>query len=85
MPGYIQNSKKKQEDALSYQLVPDKNPDLKNMIASVEDALEGAFWINDSSIVQYIPVNGLPTGKYYSDTPRVEILIVPIRLYKEMD
>jgi Holliday junction resolvase RusA-like endonuclease len=80
MPKYIMNSKQKKEAALKFELLPDKKPDLKNLIASVEDALEGVFYINDSSIVTYIPIDGLPTGKYYSITPRVEIVLAPIRV-----
>ena len=81
IPKYIANNKTKLEAALNFTLLPAKKPDLKNLIASVEDALEGVFYINDSSIVAYIPVNGLPSGKYYSHTPRVEIVIVPLRSF----
>ena len=78
IPKYISNSKTKFQQALKYELLPGKKPDLKNLVASVEDALEGIFYINDSCIVAYVPVNGLPTGKYYSVTPRVEVLITPL-------
>jgi Holliday junction resolvase RusA-like endonuclease len=81
IPKYISNNKSKLDAALNYELLPAKKPDLKNLVASVEDALEGVFYINDSSIVAYIPVNGLPTGKYYSKTPRVEIVLLPLRSF----
>ena len=81
IPQYISNSKKKLEQALSLQLVPAVKPDIKNLVASLEDAMEGIFYINDSSIVGYIPVDGLPIGKYYSKTPRVEVVLVPRNAY----
>jgi len=85
MPAYIVNSKRKYQDALSFKLLPDKKPDVKNLVASVEDALEGVFWKNDSCIVQYIGLNNLPFGKYYGETPRIEIVIIPIRLLHKGD
>lgn len=78
MPKYITKYPKKVAAALAYEILPAKKPDIKNLVASVEDALEGVFYINDSSIIGYINVNGLPTGKYYSEVPRIEIVIVPI-------
>lgn len=78
MPKYISNNRAKREAAINFELLPDKKPDIKNLIASVEDALEGVFYVNDSSIVAYINNNGLPTGKYYSTTPRIEVALVPL-------
>lgn len=48
-------------------------PDTSNLIKSIEDGCQGVLWVNDTAIVDYGTVDGLPTGKHYSDTPRVEI------------
>lgn len=68
-------SKTKKELALSHQIRPITKPDIKNLIANVEDALNGLFWIDDARVVSYVDIDGLATGKYYSETPRIEILI----------
>lgn len=78
MTKVILNSKKKTELALSRQLLPTTKPDMKNLLASIEDAFKGIFWLDDAQIVQYIPVDGIPYGKYYSDSPRIEVLIRPL-------
>jgi Holliday junction resolvase RusA-like endonuclease len=67
-------SKKKTAAALAGRIVPTTKPDLKNYIAGIEDALEGIVYVNDSQIYRY----GEMTGKYYSDTPRVEIILEEI-------
>jgi len=74
----ILNSKRKTELALSRQLLPTTKPDMKNLLASMEDAFKGIFWLDDAQVVQYIPVDGIPYGKYYGDTPRIEVLIRPL-------
>lgn len=48
-------------------------PDTSNLIKSIEDGCQGVLWVNDTAIVDYGTVDGLPTGKHYSDTPRVEV------------
>lgn len=63
-------SKKKKEMALSGELRPVKKPDLKNIIAGIEDALEKVIYENDSQIVEYGA-----SGKWYGDPPRVEVEI----------
>lgn len=78
IPKYISNNKKRYARALSLDLVPITKPDIKNMIASLEDALSELFWLDDNQVVQYISVDGLPTGKYFSDQPRIEVAIVPL-------
>jgi Holliday junction resolvase RusA-like endonuclease len=74
----VSNSKKKKKQALERKLLPTTKPDIKNLVANVEDALNGVFWVDDAQIVQYIDVDGVPTGKYYGETPRVEVLIRPL-------
>jgi Holliday junction resolvase RusA-like endonuclease len=68
-------SKKKKEQAIERNLLPTTKPDLKNLIASVEDALTGIFWIDDAQVIAYINVDGIPTGKYFGEVPRIEVLI----------
>jgi len=74
----ILNSKKKTELALARRLLPTTKPDMKNLLASMEDAFKGIFWLDDAQVVQYIPVDGIPYGKYYGDSPRIEVLIRPL-------
>lgn len=78
IPKYISNSKKKLERALNLELVPTTKPDIKNLIASLEDALTELFWLDDNQVIQYISVDGLPTGKYFSNQPRIEVAVVPL-------
>ena len=61
-------SKKKRVAALAGEIRPTTRPDLKNVLAGVEDALEGVIYANDSQIVSYGE-----TGKWYGDPPRIEI------------
>lgn len=48
-------------------------PDLSNLFKSIEDGCESVLWTNDSHIVEYGTVDGTPSCKRYSDTPRVEV------------
>jgi len=66
-------SKKKRELALSGELRPVTKPDIKNIIAGVEDALEGVIYKNDSQIVEYGA-----SGKWYGDPPRVEVELATV-------
>jgi len=63
-------SKKKREKALTGKLRPTTRPDLKNIIAGVEDALKGVIYKDDSQIIDFGD-----SGKWYGDPPRVEISI----------
>jgi Holliday junction resolvase RusA-like endonuclease len=60
-------SRKKQERALSGFLRPTSRPDTDNYIKSVQDALNGIVWKDDSQVVALI------ADKWYSDKPRIEI------------
>ena len=63
-------SKKRRTLALSGAVRPVTKPDLKNYIASVEDALEKMIYVADAQIVGYGE-----SGKWYGDPPRVEVMI----------
>ena len=54
--------------------LPTTKPDLKNLIASVEDALNGIAWKDDSQIVHYGDMK-----KLYGDPPRIEIEVKAIK------
>ena len=51
-------------------------PDTSNLLKAIEDGCEGVIWVNDVTVLDYGTVDGLPMGKHYSDTPRVEVEIV---------
>jgi Holliday junction resolvase RusA-like endonuclease len=65
--------KRKRELALAGSLRPTTRPDVKNIIWGIEDALNGIIWADDSQVVGY---DG--SGKWYSETPRVEVIIQTI-------
>lgn len=67
-------SKIKQKRAINGLIRPTTKPDLDNYIKIV-DALNGVFWKDDSQIVEY----GEGTGKYYSDQPRLEIIVEQLK------
>jgi len=76
MPKAIAGNKAKRARALAFELMPaGARDDYDNMIKAVKDALNGLYWLDDGQVVQYIPVDGMHPGKYYSDVPRVEILV----------
>jgi len=69
-------SKKKTQEALEGKLRPvGRRDDYDNMIKAVKDALNGLYWRDDGDVVEYIPVDGMNPGKYYSDLPRVVIRV----------
>ena len=63
-------SKAKHRQAVEGILRPKSKPDLSNYIKGVEDAIEGILLKNDSQVVDYGE-----SGKWYSDTPRIEIIL----------
>mgnify|MGYP001618310254 CR=1 FL=1 len=53
-------------------LYPMTKPDLKNMLALVEDALEGLAYFNDSQIIS---LNLVKHYAVYPDVPRTELIL----------
>ena len=52
-------------------MVPTKRPDLDNIIKIIMDGLNGVAYADDKQVVY------VTAGKEYSDTPRVEIEVLP--------
>jgi Holliday junction resolvase RusA-like endonuclease len=76
-------SKKKREQMLNNERYPaTARDDFDNLLKSIKDALNGIYWLDDGQVCRMIQVNGLDSGKYYSDIPRVEIII---RFLKQPD
>jgi Holliday junction resolvase RusA-like endonuclease len=65
-------SKKKKAAAESGHLRPTTKPDVDNYVKGIKDALKNVIWKDDSQVVD------LHISKWYSETPRVEITIVPL-------
>lgn len=62
-------SKKFREAALSGLEFPTKKPDLSNIVKGIEDAINNLVYSDDACIVS------LSVCKFYSDVPRVEVVI----------
>lgn len=62
-------SKKKKEQMVGQSIRPVKKPDLDNVMKSITDALNEIAYKDDSQIVT------ASIAKYYSEEPRVEVLI----------
>ena len=69
MPIVKSTSKKNKQLMIEQKLFPDKKPDLSNLVKSVEDALNGIAFKDDSQIIES------HSYKYYSDEPKVTIKI----------
>lgn len=67
-------SKKKAAMAEAGLIRPTTKPDLDNYVKGIKDALKSICWQDDSQIVAYHE----PFGKYYSDTPRIEVEVMQI-------
>ncbi len=63
-------SKAKRAAALAGVLRPTTKPDLKNVLAGIEDALNQVVWEDDSQVIDFGE-----SSKWYSDRPRVEVTI----------
>jgi Holliday junction resolvase RusA-like endonuclease len=63
-------SKKKTEAAKRGEIRPITKPDLDNVLKGVKDSLKSVIWRDDSQVVDF---DGC--GKWYSDVPRVEIIV----------
>lgn len=66
-------SQKKREQAIAGGIHHTVKPDLKNIIASVEDALVGVILRDDSQVVNF---GG--SSKQYGDPPRVEVTVTEL-------
>lgn len=64
-------SKKAREEMLSGDAFCMKKPDADNIIKCIADALNGVAYNDDKQIVRCF------CSKHYSDTPRVEITVLP--------
>ena len=64
-------SKKKRAMAISGELRPTSKPDVDNLLKSFKDSLTGLVWCDDALIVEY----KAGTGKWYAETPRVDVVI----------
>lgn len=62
-------SKKKKQEMLNGWIRPTKKPDIDNILKSVCDALNKVAFYDDTQIIS------IQVVKYYSETPRIEILI----------
>jgi Holliday junction resolvase RusA-like endonuclease len=62
-------SKKKREEMILGKIRPTKKPDMDNIVKIIADALNQIAYKDDSQIVDTL------VRKYYSDNPRVEIII----------
>lgn len=62
-------SKKARQKMLDHEIRHIKKPDADNVIKAVLDALNGLAYYDDSQVCEII------CGKYYSDEPRVEVMI----------
>jgi len=65
-------SKRKTAQAEAGEIRPITKPDVDNYIKAIKDALKNVIWKDDSQVVQLI------ASKWYSERPRVEVLISPI-------
>ncbi|ASS70091.1 RusA family crossover junction endodeoxyribonuclease [Bacillus atrophaeus] len=74
MPKKVSNSKKKKESAEKGLLRPITKPDVDNYVKGVKDALNHLIYKDDSQVVD------LKVSKFYSEEPRVEVIITEIAL-----
>jgi Holliday junction resolvase RusA-like endonuclease len=65
-------SKKKLAAAESGELRPLTKPDVDNYVKGIKDACNQILWKDDSQVVELL------ASKWYSEKPRIEIMVVPI-------
>ena len=68
--------KYKQKLAVEGQLRPVTKPDIDNYFKSVSDALNGVIYKDDSQIIE------IKASKFYSDAPRVEVVVYELKVPK---
>jgi Holliday junction resolvase RusA-like endonuclease len=67
-------SKKKTQQAEDGIIRPTTKPDVDNYVKGVKDALNSVIWKDDSQVVDLV------VSKWYSETPRVEVAIIPLEV-----
>lgn len=72
MPIVASTSKKRKQLMLERKILPDKKPDLSNMVKSIEDALNKIAYHDDSQIVES------HLYKFYSEEPKAIVMISKI-------
>ncbi|MGS0935273.1 MULTISPECIES: RusA family crossover junction endodeoxyribonuclease [Bacillus] len=72
MPKAVSGSKRKKENAEKGILRPVTKPDVDNYVKGVKDALNHLIYKDDSQVVD------LKVSKFYSEEPRVEVIITEI-------
>ncbi|ULH21278.1 RusA family crossover junction endodeoxyribonuclease [Bacillus velezensis] len=72
MPKAVSGSKRKKENAERGLLRPVTKPDVDNYVKGVKDALNHLIYKDDSQVVD------LKVSKFYSEEPRVEVMIMEI-------
>jgi len=65
-------SQKKRAAAVGFSVRPTTKPDIDNVLKLVADSVNHIVWNDDSQIVQ------LTARKFYSDTPRVEVIVTQL-------
>ena len=65
-------SKKVVGDMLDGHILPTKKPDVDNIAKIILDGLNGVAWDDDTQVVD------LSVGKYYSEEPRVAVMVEEI-------
>lgn len=65
-------SRRKTELAEMGKVRPVTKPDVDNYVKSVKDALKNVIWKDDSQVVKVL------AEKFYSQKPRIEIIIEPL-------
>ena len=72
-------SKKRRAMMLKGQIRPTKKPDMDNVVKAVADSLNNVAYKDDTQIVDSM------VRKFYSDTPRVKVVIQPVKPISEED
>lgn len=71
-------SKKKALMAEHGMIRPVTKPDVDNYLKTIKDALKNVVWKDDSQVVRVL------IDKYYSEKPRIEIVIEELKVQKEV-
>ncbi len=72
-------SKKKKQLMLDGEIRPTKKPDMDNVVKVIADSLNNIAYKDDTQIVDSM------VRKFYSDTPRVRVVIKPAKSISEAD